>query len=184
MFWGALDQLQLWNSYQRDIAHNGREIANTWKNIFKDARLADCSTGENGCTYDFHVSPDPWVIYGIYGTYSGSDYETVPTGGPPFTGYSLVVYVTFGVSSHVSHVRMKATFDLGGNDAYALYTFSGSTLVAVSAITAAFGGTEIIDIPVNLSLLTLAVNLSGNYAGSAVLHEVTIFFDDGSSCPA
>jgi hypothetical protein len=81
-------------------------------------------------------------------------------------------------------VRMKATFDLGGNDAYALYTFSGSTLVAVSAITAAFGGTEIIDIPVNLSLLTLAVNLSGNYAGSAVLHEVTIFFDDGSSCPA
>jgi len=184
MFWGALDQLQLWSSYARDVDHNGRQIANIWENIFNDARQSDCASPETGCGYDFHVSPNPWVIYGPYGHYTGSEFATDNFGGPPPTAYSLIVYVTFGVSSHVTHVRLKVTFNLGGNDVYALYTFSGSTLVLIAPITAAFGGTEIIDIYVNLSLLTFVVNLSGNYPGSAVLHEVTLFFDDGSSCPA
>jgi len=182
MFWGALYHLTVWSSYDRDDTHSAKIVAQVWKNIIDTARASDCSGSEFQCFYDFMASPDPWVIYGAYGFYSASGYETSDFGGPPPTGYSLIVYVTLPVATHITHVRMKATFNLGGNDAYALYTFSGSTLVPVSAITAAFGGTEIIDIFVNLSLNTLVVNLSGNAPGHAILHDITIYSDDVDTC--
>jgi len=42
MFWGALDQLTRWNSYDRDVAHSAETLAATWKDIITAGRASDC----------------------------------------------------------------------------------------------------------------------------------------------
>lgn len=43
MFWGALDELTRWNSYQRDDAHSGVLVADVWKQVISDARANECA---------------------------------------------------------------------------------------------------------------------------------------------
>lgn len=38
MFWGALDQLTRWNSYERDPGHTALAVASAWKDIVATAR--------------------------------------------------------------------------------------------------------------------------------------------------
>jgi len=43
IFWGALDQLTRWNSYQRDEANSGAALALIWRQIIEDARTSECA---------------------------------------------------------------------------------------------------------------------------------------------
>jgi len=42
MFWGALDQLGRWNSYERDVAHTALQVAERWRDIIALAREVTC----------------------------------------------------------------------------------------------------------------------------------------------
>jgi len=42
MFWGALDQLTRWNSYERDPGHSAQTIADTWRAIIATGRESQC----------------------------------------------------------------------------------------------------------------------------------------------
>lgn len=47
MFWGALDQLTRWNSYDRDEAHTGKDVANQWLAAVETARERACVSCPN-----------------------------------------------------------------------------------------------------------------------------------------
>jgi len=48
LFWGSLDQLQLWNSYARTGDTQGKQVADVWKGIIEDAQ-AGISCGGGKC---------------------------------------------------------------------------------------------------------------------------------------
>lgn len=43
MFYGALNQLTNWSSYDRDDDHNGATVADKWKQVIADARGSECA---------------------------------------------------------------------------------------------------------------------------------------------
>lgn len=42
MFWGALSQLSVWSSYDRDVSQSGAYVASIWKSIIEEARESEC----------------------------------------------------------------------------------------------------------------------------------------------
>jgi hypothetical protein len=69
LFWGALDQLQLWNSYERDPEHKAKIVADKWKAILNAAFDSDCAEivfggdmqlRQNGCLLEFSLDCVNW----------------------------------------------------------------------------------------------------------------------------
>lgn len=42
LFWGSIDQLQLWNSYERSSGGEGKTVADVWKGIIDSAQESSC----------------------------------------------------------------------------------------------------------------------------------------------
>jgi len=45
LFWGAVDQLTLWNSYERDPDHKGKIVADRWRDVFNPDLITPCPEG-------------------------------------------------------------------------------------------------------------------------------------------
>jgi len=86
LFYGALDQLTLWNSYEHDAGHSGKAVADKWRSIISAAHGSSC-VGQPWCAhYDFTGSDygDVWEVVPI-----GSSIQSNPGTYTPGVGYSV-----------------------------------------------------------------------------------------------
>lgn len=89
-FWGALETLKKWYSWERDVAKTGKDVALVWNTVIEDARTL-WATGE--CPMEVRTNPtDPCEHqYSIDGGDNWITYATLtdcgrPDEGPPFEG--------------------------------------------------------------------------------------------------
>lgn len=78
LLWGALDQLQRWNSYHRDAEHTAAAVAEIWRQIFEATKASPCEPGPYCASWDFRTGDpgDGWSAVGV----------TVGGGTPSYVG--------------------------------------------------------------------------------------------------
>jgi hypothetical protein len=121
MFYGALYQLTVWDSYDRDDTHLAKDVADTWKVVVSDARNSSCTGGPFCASWHFadDAYADFWEVVPITttqqnhsGAYvSGVGYSVSATAGT--AGYNILLTLHLHTSVPIVVDYAEITWEAG-----------------------------------------------------------------------
>ena len=133
LFWGSIDQLQLWNSYERSTGGKGKTVADVWKGVIDLAQASNC-----GCPcFDWNLANA--VIGDCAYTVNGNGFaqETIFGSG---CGFSQIIHG----ASVIAQDGTSFYFGAAGRDADGFNV--GGPLAIVRIKTLTFDNAQSIDL--------------------------------------